>query len=346
MALTAAKLKKSEVQRKGHAVRYAPKLGLLMVALLTIVNSLTAEPVHAQELSLSVSSGTGIMYGTAKEFALDNGFAISELDWTIQPLYFAQNTLDLKALGGLHASVAVRTGFPMYSGQMTDSDWLNYEVNGDASKTNFSQSNCYTERAILVDASAGWEFQVGAGFSVEPFLAFGYMSWEWTARDGYLQYPSAYPSSPPPYPAWSSSQPKVPIYGTGIVYSQTYLIPAAGARLRYRLGKKWRLALAVSASPYVYCTDQDDHIFNGVEYTDVMGSGWMIEPELSAEVQLSGRVLLSAGASYRHIARLVGDDKAMVVGAGSGAGTQATYTNGGGASYDALSVWLNLSVSF
>jgi outer membrane protease len=260
-----------------------------------------------------------------------------------------QNTLDLKTPGGFHASMAVRTGLPMYSGQMTDSDWLNYSVNGDTSKTNFSQSDCHTERAILVDVSAGWEFQAGEGFSVEPFVAFGYMSWQWSARDGYLQYPPGFlqsPQPPPPYPAWSPSQPKVSIYGTGIVYSQTYLIPAAGVRLSYRLGEKWRLGLAVSASPYVYCTDQDEHIFNNVEYTDTMGGGWMVEPELSAEVQLFARVLLSAKASYRHIAGLVGDDTAMAVGAGSGAGTQATYTNGGGSSYDALSVWLNLAVSF
>jgi len=318
-----------------------------MKVLPAVVISLIAEPAHAQGLTLSFTSGTGVMYGMAKEFALNNGFAISELDWTIQPLYYVQNALDLKALGGLHASVAVRTGFPMYSGQMTDSDWLNYEKNGDTSKTNFSQSDCYTERAILVDAAAGWEFQVGAGFSVEPFLAFGYMTWEWTARDGYLQYPPGFPTSSPPYPAWSPSQNKVPVYGTGIVYSQTYLIPAAGVRLSYRLGEKWRLALSVSASPYVYCLDQDDHIFNNVEYTDTMGGGWMVEPEISAEMRLAARVLLSAAASYRHIALVVGDDTATTAGSGSsGGGSRATYANGGGASFDALSVRLTLSVTF
>ena len=288
------------------------------------------------------------MYGTAKEFVLDGSFAISELDWAIQPLFFVENSLELKASGGLHASLKVRAGLPMQTGNITDSDWLNYEVNGDTNKTNFSQSKCFTERAILLDATVGWEFQLGDEFSLEPFVTFGYMSWEWTARDGYLQYPSGwFSASPPspPYPDWSPSEPRIPIYGTGIVYSQTYLIPAVGFRLGYRLAEKWRLAFSFSASPYVYCTDLDNHIFAGAEYTDNMGGGWMIEPELSSEFHFSERAILSVGASYRHIAGLVGDDTETVTGANySGAGTQYVYPNGGGASYDVLSAWLNLSL--
>ena len=328
-------------------MRHVPRFALFLKVLPAVVVSLIAEPAHTQGLTLSCSSGTGVMYGMAKEFALNSGFAISELDWAIQPLVFVQNTLDLRALGGLHASVAVRTGLPMYSGQMTDSDWLNYQANGDTSKTNFSQSDCFTERAVLVDVAAGWEFPVGAGFSVEPFLAFGYMSWEWSARDGYTQYPAGFPLSSAPYAPWSPSQTKDPVYGTGILYSQTWLIPAAGVRFGFRLGDAWHVSLAVSASPYVFCLDQDDHIFNNVEYTDSMGGGWMVEPELTAEVQLTERVLLSAGASYRHITRVIGDDVAMTSGSGSnGGGSRATYANGGGASFDALSARLTLSVEF
>jgi outer membrane protease len=327
-------------------VKRLPRSAFRVIALPALLLSLASLPLNAQQVSLSFATSTGVMYGMAKEFALFNGFAISELDWTIQPLYFVQNTLDLKALGGLHASVSLRTGLPMYSGQMTDSDWLNYSVNGDASKTNFSQSNCFTERAILVDAAVGWEFKVGSGFSVEPFLSFGYMSWEWTARDGYLQYPPGYPSTPPPYLPWSASQPKVSIFGTGIVYSQIWLIPAAGVRVSYRLGEKWRLSFSVAGSPYLYCADQDDHIFTGAEYTDIMAGGWMIEPELSAELRLSPRVLVSAGASYRYIGRVVGNDTAMGVGSGAGAGVTATFENGGGASYEALSASLNVTVGF
>jgi outer membrane protease len=323
-----------------------------MMALLSITASLGAEPAPAQEVSLTVAAGAGIMYGTAKEFAREGTFAISELDWAMQPLFFVENSLELRALGGLHASLKVRSGLPMQSGIISDSDWLNYAYNGDTNKTNFSQSNCFTERAILVDVSIGWEFQLGSGFSFEPFTSFGYMSWEWTARDGYLQYPAGWFSSTPPsppYPDWSPSQPQIPIYGTGIIYSQTYWIPAIGFRLGYRPAEKWRLAFSLAISPYVYCIDKDVHIFTGAEYTDTMGGGWMIEPELSTELHISERAVLSAGASYRHIAGLVGDDSQTFTGADySGApaptpGTQHVFSNGGGASYDALSAWLTFS---
>lgn len=291
------------------------------------------------------------MYGTARELVLDGSFAISELDWSVQPLLFEENSLELTTPGGLHASLRVRAGLPMQTGSMTDSDWLNYEVDGDTNKTNFSQSNCFTERAILVDATVGWQLPVNDRLSLEPFVTFGYMSWEWTARDGYLQYPAGWFSTPPlspPYTDWSPSEPQIPIYGTAIVYSQTYLIPAIGFRFNYHAGQQWRLAFSFSASPYVYCTDLDDHIFTGTEYTDTMGGGWMIEPELSVDLRVSARAVLSFGASYRHVGGLVGDDTATVVGAGysgSQAGTQTVYPSSGGASYDVLSAWVSLSLT-
>ena len=161
------------------------------------------------------------MYGMARELVLDGSFTVSELDWPVQPLFFAETALDVKAFGGLHGNLKVQAGIPGYSGLMTDSDWANYPYNGNTAKTHFSQSNGYTEGAVLIDVHLGWEFKAADWLSFEPFASFGYMSWQWAARDGYLQYPPA----GPPYQPWSPTEPKIPIYGTGIAYQQTYLIP-------------------------------------------------------------------------------------------------------------------------
>jgi outer membrane protease len=159
----------------------------LSLPALFLAGLLTGPSAFGQGATLTVRTGTGIMYGTSRELVLDGSFAVSELDWAIQPVFYVESVLELRALGGLAVSLSVRNGIPAQSGFITDSDWLNYPMNTD--KTNFSQHDCYTERAVLVDARAGWEFSLGDVLAIQPFGAFEFMSYKWTARDGYLQYP-------------------------------------------------------------------------------------------------------------------------------------------------------------
>ncbi len=285
-------------------------------------------PARAQSPAVSVRIGAGFLYGVAKEFVFSYGYTKSELDWQFEPVFFQQTSLDVRASSGLHASVQVRAGIPMQSGIMTDSDWMN--VPASTAQTNFSQSNCFTNGAILIDARVGWELAAGDGFRLEPFLSGSYMSWHWSARDGYLQYP---PGSTP-----------VPIYGTGIIYDQTYLIPGLGVRGSLRLSAGWEITGALTVSPWLYCVAFDTHRFTGYDYADTMWGGWMIEPEVDAVLSLSPRAALSLEVSYRHIGNLVGTDTEIPT--GTGAGTQTAYADAAGAGYDALAVALAFSLAF
>jgi outer membrane protease len=339
---------------KGESMKSTGRTSLSLTLALAFSSALAAAPAYAQGVTFSARSGTGMLYGLAKEIVYYRGFTESELDWAIQPVFFAEMELELKAFGGLLATLSFRNGFPGQSGFITDSDWLNYAFNGDTSKTNFSQHNCFTERAILVDARVGWEFALADGLALEPFGAFGLMSFQWTARDGYLQYPAGWFSGIPPsqpYPAWSPSDPKVPVYGMGIDYWQTYLFPAAGIRATLQFARIWTISVSVSGSPYLWCFDIDNHDFRGLSFTENMTGGWLIEPEIAVELRFSERATVSLEANYRHIEGLFGDSTQTVMGADyPGApspvpGTTITFPDTAGVSYDSLSISLNFSLT-
>ena len=286
-----------------------------------------------------------------KRLVLVGTFPISELDWALQPVFFEESSLEVKALGGLHGMVRVRVGIPSQSGLMTDSDWLNYSYDGNTDKTNFSQSNSFTDSAVFVDARLGWEFSVGSSFSVEPFLSLGYMSCHWSARDGYVQYPpgwfSATPPSPP-YPQYSTD-PRYSLYGTSIVYEQTYLMAGAGVRAALRFGQKWEVTSIFTVSPAVSCNSFDTHVLREIDISDNMSGGWMIEPEVDLGFSFSPNVELSLDASYRHIWNLVGTETVSASGVNypgtlSTPGSATVYPNYAGAAFDALSVSLNFSL--
>jgi outer membrane protease len=173
------------------------------------------------------------------------------------------------------------------------------------------------------------------------------MDFKWTARDGYLQYPPGYlgGSATLPYPD-SSTQPKVPVSGTGIIYQQTYLIPAAGFAAKLRFGQNFSGSVSFAFSPLVFCNDVDNHEFAGKDFYEYMAGGLLLEPKVSLEWQVSERALLSLDVSYRHIAELIGTSYVVNIGVGYTPGqVSGTYPNGAGASFDALDASLGFTWS-
>ncbi len=323
------------------------RTGAWLVILMALAALLPAPSVSAQGTEVTAGTRLGVMYGVAKEFVLDFGFPISELDWPCQPLFFQQSTLEVRAFGGLHGLFQVQVGIPMYSGLMTDSDWLNYP--SSTAKTHYSQSNGFTERSITIDARLGWEFRLAKGIFFEPFAAFSFMSWQWSARDGYAQYP---PQTSPPYTPWSPSNPITNyFYGTVGVYEQVYLIPGIGMRLAFRLGDRWTIAASATFSPFASCYTLDTHVLRDIDISSNLYGGTMIEPGLEVRFLIANNMSLGLGAVYRHIAGLVGDEVVLggsnssVANGDPAPGTQVVYPSSSGASFDMVSGWLNFSIS-
>jgi outer membrane protease len=305
-----------------------------------------AVPPACADVTVTASTGTGVAYGLAREIVYDTyagkSYVLSELDWDLKPLVYAKGNLEIDTSIGFTASLGVRLGIPMKTGLTEDSDWLNYAFNGDTIKTNYSRSDCYTERAILMDTQVGWDLQLADWIALEPFLSFGLMDFQWAARDGYFQYPPGYPAAPLPYPD-SATDPVKPISGTSVIYQQTYFIPAFGLSAKLRFGRSFAGTVSFAVSPWVFCNDVDNHEFGGQNFYDAMAYGLLLEPKVALDWQVSGRVRLSLDVSYRSISGLVGDTTVVKIGIPSTPGlVSATYPGGAGAAFDALDASLNV----
>jgi outer membrane protease len=312
-----------------------------------LLAALTAAQGFAEDIVLTATTGTGIIYGVVQEFVystyINQPYTVSELDWDLKSLYTANAALSMRMANGFAASLSVQLGIPWKTGFITDSDWLNYEYNGDPTKTNFSKHDCFAERAVLLAAQAGWEIPLAGWVTLEPFLAFEFMDFKWTARDGFLQYPPGWFGSGPtkPYPD-ASTDVVVPVSGTSIIYRQTYYIPAVGLSAKIRSGSTSG-ALSFAFSPLVFCNDVDNHEFAGFDFYDTMSNGILLEPKISLEWRM-GKSRLSLDVSYRHIGGLIGNTTKVAIGPGHVPGQVAdTYPNGAGASYDAMNVSLGFN---
>ena len=56
------------------------------------------------------------------------------------------------------------------------------------------------------------------------------------------------------------------VFGTGIVYQQTWYIPAAGARATLQFGDRMEAALALGFSPYLWMNDLDNHEMRSLDF--------------------------------------------------------------------------------
>jgi outer membrane protease len=323
--------------------KYAVLAAVLAAALLA------ARPAGAQELTVTTSGSAGVILGVAREFVLSGSYVVSELDWPLLPAVFAGLAVNLATPVGFLASMEVQAAIPTPTGTMTDSDFLN----GDGVKTHFSQSDGTLTGAVMLSLQAGWELPLPVDqplSQLAPFLQFEYLRFTWTASNGYLQYP---PETSYPYTPWSSSTTKVPIYGTGILYTQNYLIPSFGIKGTIQALDSLVVSFSMALSPYMWCFDVDEHLFRFLKFYDNLRGGIMLEPRLTATLKITPRMILSLDLLYRHIAGLTGDTLEVGTGAtgytpppsGSdpGPGESISFPNSAGASLDAVNISILLS---
>jgi len=315
-----------------------------VLACTALLAATRASAANTERFSLEIQSRVGVQIGLARELVYSGGTTISELLWPFQPVLYVGTALELRSRFGLFVLLDARSAFPGRSGAMENSDYLNYEL-GDLRRTHYSRQDCYTERAVTLDVQAGWSFHLARQLHLEPFLAFGLMQYKWTARDGYFQYPT---QTGPPYDSWDPAWAKVPISGTSIIYQQTYLFPAAGLALETTLGERFEARLSFSVSPLVFCRGLDNHVQRtavDTDYYDSLRFGLLLEPAASLGLSLNQRARLSLEASYRRISGLLGDTAVVPAGPSLPPGqVSATYKDGAGASYDALSLALAIAI--
>lgn len=332
--------------KKTRRLACVAALGMARLCLAAGIAAAQSAPMG--DSAFTMSTFGGIETGTAKEFVYDGSFTESELDWNFSPFYLYGLRLDYSGRSGFFASLSLASALPGKVGIMTDSDWLYYDY-GDYNKTDFSESDCYMEQAFIASASAGWLWRPQQNLQLGLFVALDYMNLEWSARDGYSQYPDDGSD-------WSADLAKDPLYGLGILYRQVYVIPKAGLRFVCRPAPRLTVEGSLAFSPAVSCDDEDDHLYRSIKYTESFRGGSLFEPSLSASYRLSPMSSIGLRVLYRSIQGLRGDEHLLltqdytVTSGGTSytypAGYSETYADGAGASLQCFEMTLSISVHF
>jgi outer membrane protease len=323
----------------------------LLISLVCMALALLPGPVFgqsAQAFTLSTTTSSGVLYGESFDYVynqnVSTNYKNSELDWPFQPVFYTGEHLSLTTGIGVFATLDVKEGLPGNGGTMTDSDFLN----GNGVRTHYSQSESYMERAVLADLAIGYDLPIGA-FTFGASVSFSYMDFKWSARDGYYQYPTSgydyyFNSSgfvPGTDTPWSASETKTPLYGTGILNEQTYLIGSAGLQASWRILDSLSLSASFSYAPLAYCFTADNHELRLINFYSTLSNGFMIEPRLDVTYVVAPHASIALSVDYRQLFNLIGNATEVNQGTTStgsdgnyyaGPDSAATFTNGEGAS--------------
>lgn len=310
------------------------------------------QPAAAQSASrgstLVLDLTTGFLSGGASEYVYDQNvdgstYKASQLDWASRPLVYWGVGARFSLPWGCYASFSLKAGIGGKTGYMTDTDWLNY----DGEETMFSESDSYTDQALILDVEVGYDFRLGDSLWIGPFVKLGYLNFEWTARDGYLQYAAEYyPTTDSEgnsvygaYTPISANTPVTYVSGIGIVYQQSCLYPAIGLRVVYDPARWLRVTASFDVAPSLRMTETDNHVERGLIFTSTLSGGLALEPRLVLSCRLSKTVALGLDVSYLKIENLTGDLKETDT-----YGDSYTYSDSAGASFEAVECALTLSI--
>lgn len=282
---------------------------------------------------------------------------MSQLDWSLDPLWYYGLKLSALSRGGFFVDASLRSGISGYTGNIEDSDF----VNGDGVKTNLSVSENHTEAAFLADFAIGWRLPLAGPFSLKAFGGLDCMHFKFTARNGYYQYGN-WNAKTGKYDPYSNGSVES-LCGTGIVLEQDFLAPSMGASLDYRPDSRFSASLSVLFSPWASCTVLDNHMERFIDFTSSLAGGCLLEPKLAAEYAISKAESLSLSVAYRSVWGLKGDEKLTVTSGadsyyvyyhgayvpyttylGLASGSSHSYVDGEGGAFEALDLGLTLKV--
>jgi len=318
----------------------SPYLALALLACLASgmpMEAQTAAGKRGSAPTLTLTTEVGFLSGGAKEYVYDSGYKMSELDWSSSPLALWGLVAEFRPAEGLFARFELASGMGGRTGSMTDSDWQNY----DGILTNFSGSESWTDRALKASFSAGYAFRLLDSLRIGPLVELDYLDFQWSARNGALQYPvEIYPGTAyGPYTPISANTPKVAFYGIGIVYQQSSFLPCLGFQVDFRPSPELSLLGTLVASPLGIMSVTDNHVARGIVFTATMGKGIALGPRLDIGLRLSNALGLVLRADYLNLWNLGGN----LTQTDSG-GKTATNQGGAGASFEALDMGLALLV--
>ncbi len=238
------------------------KLILTVIALLTALS-----PVYGKEheIHLFVEPAGYLAFGEQDEFVYwddtkNSEGLVSKLEWQEKniKLYGGKAGFSFDRIG---AEFQIYSAVKDESGEMYDSDWLNY----DDLKTHYSINRNTLESCFMLSFLAYFDFHPirnFKGFSLAPTAEFAYKNLLFSTENIEGWYGKLYTDGS--YSAWDSSDathyPTEKNYLCGIDYEKISFYGFIGARVKLDLfSDRLHLALGAAAAPYVYVKAEDKH---------------------------------------------------------------------------------------
>jgi outer membrane protease len=291
--------------------------------------------------AFSVIPVVGMFWGKAKEILYkdpDTRTPVSQLLWDFKPLVYAGTDLefgprDAFTKNGVSAGVSLKFGFPFVSGIMEDRDWA---APDEDYLTNYSRHDALSNGIFMVDLSAGFSWPILSRMTIRVYGEFSYHRFSWTSEDGYIQYPSdssGYLYDQP----WTPDLPKDPVYGTGITYTQNWLMFSPGFSFGLKLSRYFFVSSFAAWTPFIYAVCIDDHLLplsisnRYIRGEDYLTGGFSAKAGLSVSFTPREGFEFVLSAGFRNISGPRGDSYNINMGIDTGGSSSlSTYEGGAG----------------
>jgi outer membrane protease len=311
---------------------------------------LDAEDPPKKLFSFSLETSLGFFYGQSEEivYKTKDGDYMSELLWDIKPLLYTELGLAAKLQipswpVAFYTAFSAKIGINGRSGIMEDRDWL--DTNDDF-LTHYSRHDDYILDAWFIDADIGVSRLLRPGKAFNPelsaFFRLSYMKMEWISRDGYIQYGDNIPvQMGPELKPWEESWPKTDRSGSGIRYSQLWILVSPGFAASFPVSDFFTLDCSFTITPLIIVAAEDMHLLRDLEYQDRPLGGIAMEPEFRITFFPNRICSLSLKVLWRYINGSIGRSWRRSIGNG-----EYRLNGYSGAGFNVLDTGISFKVYF
>lgn len=248
-------------------------------------------------ISLDLSPGAGILYGTLGEYVYSGGSKKSELNWDTKPLYIFQLLGTLSLDNRYFFSLRYRYGVPWKSGRVTDTDWgLHFP-----GSITFSEHEGVTLLYHEIEGAFSALVHSRRGLTIRGGLSYLLMAMKTEARNGTLYEEGVETGT---------------FDGPIIRYFQGYQVIPFRVDLLFRPLFAFFGRFSFAYTPFLFCSATDIHFLKDKQYDDRIAWGHFIEASLEASWLISKRIELFIGGQFRWIPSTAGDSRTLTMSTG------------------------------